>query len=109
MAAIKPPNGLQVSGRKFYRKVLNDYVIEESHDLERLFQACRCLDEIDEAEKVLKTEGRFIFDRFKQRKEHPAAKAIRDHRILFVRILRELCLDTEDPKDGPSRPPHLQN
>jgi len=36
-------------------------------------------------------------------KEHPAAKVIRDNRIIFCRIIRELALDIETPSE--SRPP----
>jgi phage terminase small subunit len=98
-----PPNGLQSHGKKFFRKVLSEYVLTEGHDLERLFMGCRCLDEIAEAERVLKKDGRFIEDRFKQKREHPAAKSIRENKIIFCRIIRELGLDISNP--GDSRPP----
>lgn len=99
----KTPCGLQANGKRFYGKVLNEYEITESHDLERLFMACRCLDEISNDEGVVKKEGRFIEDRFHQRREHPAVKTIRDNKTLFCRIIRELALDITQPVD--SRPP----
>ena len=89
----KIPSGLKVPGRKFYKKVLEEYDLPETHDLERLFMAARCLDEVAEDEKTVKAEGRFIFDRFQQKREHPASKAIRDNKTLFCRIIRELGLD----------------
>lgn len=103
MKIPKAPNGLQLAGKKFFRKVLSEYVLTEGHDIMRLFMACRCLDEIAEAEKVVTDEGRFISDRFQQKREHPAAKAIRDNKIIFLRIIRELGLDISTPAD--SRPP----
>jgi phage terminase small subunit len=103
MKIPKVPNGLQSHGKKFFKKVLSEYVLTEGHDLERLFMGCRCLDEIAEAEEIVKKEGRFITDRFLQRKEHPASRAIRDNKTLFCRIIRELGLDISSPAD--SRPP----
>jgi phage terminase small subunit len=103
MKISKVPNGLQSHGKKFFKKVLSEYVLTEGHDLERLFMACRCLDEIAEDEKVVTEEGRFIEDRFKQKRENPAAKSIRDNKIIFCRIIRELGLDISTPAD--SRPP----
>ena len=103
MKIPKTPNGLQGSGKKFFKKVLSEYILSESHDLERLFMACRCLDEISAAEKIVVMEGRFIEDRFKQKREHPAGKAIRDNKVLFCRIIRELGLDLEGTQE--SRPP----
>jgi phage terminase small subunit len=99
----KSPNGLQTSGKNFWKKVLSEYDLSESHDLERLSMACRLLDEISDDEKLVRTEGRFMPDRFHQKREHPAARAIRDNRTLFCRIIRELCLDIVTP--GDSRPP----
>jgi hypothetical protein len=103
MKIPKSPNGLGTSGKIFWKQILTDYDLEESHDLERLRMACRCLDEIAADEKVVTAEGRFIDDRFHQKREHPAAKAIRDNKILFCRIIRELCLDITTPET--SRPP----
>jgi phage terminase small subunit len=99
----KSPNGLKPPGKRFWKKVLNEYDLSESHDLERLKMACRCLVEIEEAEKTVEDEGRFIKDRFSQTKEHPGARAIRDNKMLFIKIIRELNLDISTPDD--SRPP----
>ena len=85
--------GLRAPGKHFYQTVLSEYELVDHHDLERLTQACKCLDEISEAEAIIKAEGRYITDRFGQRKEHPAGRAIRDSRTLFFRAIRELGLD----------------
>lgn len=105
MKQIKMPAGLQAPGKKFWKEVMGEYKLEMTHDLERLRQACRCLDEIKIAEVVIKKDGLFIEDRFKQKREHPAAKLIRDNKTLFCRIIRELCLDVLEP--GENRPPRL--
>jgi phage terminase small subunit len=103
MKIPKVPNGLEAPGKKFFKKVLSEYVLTEGHDLERLFMACRCLDEIAEDEKIVRSEGRFITDRFLQKRENPASRSIRDNKTLFCRIIRELGLDIVTP--GDSRPP----
>jgi len=103
MKIQKPPAGLKSAGKKFWKHVLKDFEFTESHDLERLRQACGCVDSILEAEEVVEAEGRFIRDRFQQIKEHPACRAIRDNKVLFCRIIRELGLDISTP--GDSRPP----
>jgi len=100
---IRSPSGLKKAGKKFYRKVMAEYELLDTHDLERLTQACKCLDEITEGERIIEAEGRFIEDRFKQRREHPAAKSIRDARTLFFRAVRELALDVEPPESRPPR------
>jgi len=97
MKIPRAPSGLKAPGKRFWKKVLSEYQLEETHDLERLSQACGCLDEIMECEKVVEVEGRFILDRFRQSKEHPASKAVKTNKILFCRILRELALDIAVP------------
>jgi hypothetical protein len=100
---MKYPKNLKKAGRKFFRKVQLEYVFEEEHDIERLIQAASCLDEISNAEQVLENEGRFFKTKSGIIREHPALKAIRDFRTLFVRIVRELGLDLETTQ--PPKPP----
>ena len=93
MKIPRAPAGLEATGRRFWKKVLGEFSLVEQHDLERLLMACKCLDDIEQCERVTEQEGRFVKDRFQQMKEHPAAKAAREHKMLFIRILRELALD----------------
>jgi phage terminase small subunit len=102
-AKIKYPKNLKKDGRKFYRKVQSEYVFEETHDIERLAQAAACLDEIANADAVLEQQGRFFTTKSGIVREHPALKAIRDFRTLFVRIVREIGLDLQTVE--PPRPP----
>ena len=101
MKGLKAPPGLQPTGRRFWKLATGEREFTESHDLARLFMASRCLDEIAEDEQTVKAEGRYLEDRFGQKKEHPAANAIRQNKMLFIKIIRELGLDlvtTEDPR-----------
>jgi phage terminase small subunit len=100
MKIPKAPPGLQSPGKQFWKKANSETVFEESHDLERLLMACKCLDDIQVAEQEIKTNGVFIKDRYGQPKEHVACKVIRDCRIIFCRIIRELGLDIETPPDS---------
>ena len=103
MKIPRSPAGLQKNGKRFWRKVLNDFELIEAHDLERFFLACRCLDDIAEAESCITKEGRFVKDRFDQLRENVAAKSIRDNKALFCRIIRELALDLDIPDSRPPR------
>ena len=103
MKIAKVPSGLNVSGRKFWKKVLLEYELSESHDLERLAMAAKCLDDLDDAEGRIKADGRFTVNRYGATVEHPGCKMVRDSRMLFIKIIRELALDIQIPSD--SRPP----
>jgi len=102
MKTPKPPGRLNGPGRKFWNRVLAEYVITEAHDLERLFYACTSINQICSAEKVVSSQGAFIKDRFQQTREHPAMRTIRDNKLLFVKIIREIGLDLNTPQE--SRP-----
>ena len=58
MKIPKPPKELNATGRKFWRRVLSEYDLQDSHDLERLSMAAKCLDDLSEAEERVKTDGR---------------------------------------------------
>lgn len=103
MSIPKTPQGLQKAGRLFWKKVLGEFELEETHDLERLGMACKCLDDLAQTEERVKTDGMFTENRYGTTVEHPGLKVIRDMRQLFIRIIREIGLDIESPKDN--RPP----
>jgi hypothetical protein len=92
-------------GAKFRRDVLKEYEFNDTHDFRRLDLAAHCLDRIAECHKVIEAEGVFIKDRFEQLRENPAIKVEKDQKVIFCRIVRELNLDIQPPKE--SRPPAL--
>ena len=92
-------------GRRFWKKVLDDFNLQDHHHLELLTQACRCLDRVAECEARIKQDGPTVVDRFDQLKPHPLLQVEKDHRILFLRALRELQLDASAPEEA--RPPQL--
>ena len=104
MKLPQPPAHLQASGRKFWRLAHSEREFADSHDITRLDMACGCLDEIAADEARVKVEGAFVSDRFQQVKEHPARRAIRENKALFLKIVRELGLDLVAPsEDRPRR------
>ena len=100
-----PPKELQAAGRAFWRKVLGEFSLTDSHDLERLGMAAKCLDDLAEAEQRVRLDGMFAVNRYGNTIEHPGLKVIRDTRLLFVKIIRELGLDIVNPQE--TRPPRL--
>jgi len=101
---IKIPKELSKKGKNFWKKVLSEYDLQDSHDLERLAMAAKCLDNLDEAEKRIKSEGMFVLNRYNNTVEHPALKVVKDMRLLFVKIIRELGLDLVNvPESRPHR------
>lgn len=103
MKIARVPKGLQADGKKFWKKVLNEYELPDTHDLERLAMACKCLDALSEIEERVKVDGRFTVNRYKTPIEHPGCKMIRDNRMLFIKIIREIGLDLTTAADA--RPP----
>jgi phage terminase small subunit len=90
----RAPTILKQKGKIFWRKVLSEYDLSDAHDLERLKMACRCLDELNDVEMQVETDGLFQIDRYGGIKEHVGLKTIRNFRLLFCRIIREMGLDT---------------
>lgn len=103
MSIPKASIKLGKAGAKFRRKILAEFDFDRIHDFKRLDLSCSCLDRIEECRTEIEKDGLFILDRFNQRKENPAAKAEREQKVIFIRILRELNLDFQEPAE--SRPP----
>jgi len=101
--AIPVPTYLCKSGRAFFEKIYGEFELEEHH-IRILELAADCLDRIEKARKILRREGQFIHDRFHQIKEHPGAKALRDDKMVFAKLMRELGLDITI---SDSKPPGL--
>jgi len=67
--------------------------------------ACKCLDDLSEAEQRVRLDGMFQVNRYGNTTEHVGLKVIRDTRLLFVKIIRELGLDLDNRPE--TRPPKL--
>lgn len=96
---------LKPQTRKWIKKILDRYQLESHH--ERLLVLLgQAWERSQEAEETLKKEGAYVYDRFEQRKAHPAVSVARDSMATFARLLRELALDIEQPAEE-SRPPAI--
>lgn len=107
MSTIRYPVELKERGRKFWKAIMAEFdpAAFGAHDLQLLAQAATCLDVIAEAEAELKTSGSYFVDRWGQPKQHPAHDVIRNNKIVFARLCRELNLSSEKPEE--KRPPGL--
>ena len=101
----KTPARLRPESAKFWRDIVAEYELEQHH-LKILESACRCWDRILEDREVIEKEGRFFKDRYDQPKPHPAVDDETKQKNLFMRLIRELCLDSIEPDE--KRPPRLK-
>jgi phage terminase small subunit len=99
------PKHLSTSAAAWFNVVVNSFELEAHHTL-LLTAACEAWDRGQQAREVIAIEGAYFTDRQGNRKAHGAIQVEKDCRISFARIVRELDLNTEPPKDS-SRPPQL--
>jgi phage terminase small subunit len=93
-----PPDTLSQRAATFWREINERYVLEP-HDLERLRACCEAIDVIDASEAAIRSDGRFVNDRYGTPKAHPAINVARDARQLLLRAIRELNIDVELPQE----------
>ena len=96
------------SQQQWWRQVMADYALEPHH-LNVLEAACDAWDRMVEARTVLARE-RLVVTTKSGTKRHPCADIERDSRLAFARLVRELDLDCEPPRETPGwRPPSLRS
>jgi hypothetical protein len=84
--------------------VTGDFKLESYH-LRLLRLACESWDRAEQAREVLDRDGLTFLDRFDNPRARPEVAIERDSRIAFARLLRELALDVDPPREV--RPPRL--
>jgi len=100
---MKAPKHLRLATRRWWLAVVEDYTLE-SHHLRLLTLAAEAWDRCQEAREALKKHGLTFTDRFGQPHARPEVNIERDSRVAFARLLRELALDVEPPREL-GRPP----
>ncbi len=80
--------------RQLFDDVSREFVLDPHH-LATLRLAADCIDRIQYAKKVLAADGDFYLDKFGYPKPHPALRTLRDDKVTFARLLRELRLEPE--------------
>jgi P27 family predicted phage terminase small subunit len=105
MKKISPPKHLSRESRAWWRKLAEDYGIDDAGGQTLLTSAAECLDRLREAQAQIQTDGPMVTDRFGQQKAHPLLSVERDARIGLLSAMRDLHLDLEPLHPGPGRPP----
>lgn len=99
----KPPGHLSKQSKGWFSWVVSEFELE-AHHIKLLTAACESWDRTQQARRRLKKYGLTYNDRFGQPRARPEVGIERDNRIAFARLLRELDLDVEGPRE-PGRPP----
>ena len=107
MKIHKPPRHLSAPTRRWFESVCNDYDLQPHH-LHLLQLAGESWDRCQQARKVLDRDGLVYLDRFDCPRARPEIAVERDSKLSFARLIRELDLDVEAPKEA-SRPPTLRS
>jgi hypothetical protein len=99
---------LKPQTRRWFRDVTGRWILEQHHE-RILLNACEAWDRGEEARLIVDREGQTYNDRFGQPKLRPEVLVERDCKALFAKLVRELDLDLEAPKEAGSRPPALRS
>ena len=102
---LKAPKHLKSETRLWWESVVSEFELEPHH-VRILVLAAGVWDRCTEAREILDREGLTFVDRFGQPVSRPEVAIERDSRIAFARLIRELDLDTDPPRQS-GRPPRL--
>lgn len=101
---LKPPTHLESSGRELWRKVADEYAVDDAAGQALLTTAAECLDRMRAAQKAISEHGEVVTDRYGQVKVNPACALEKDSRNGFLAALKQMNLDIEPLRDRPGRP-----
>jgi P27 family predicted phage terminase small subunit len=105
----EPPEHLSPTMQDWWNTVVTTFVLE-AHHLRLLEAACDAWDEMVLGRETLRKEGLVVSTGAGGTKKNPIADIVRDSRIAFARLVRELDLDVEMPKqDRREWPPKLKS
>lgn len=100
----KPPAGLSPAAKSWWKKLTNEYGIDDQAGLLILETAMRAMDRMTQAGALIDKHGAVILDKFEQLKANPACAVERDSRAAMMGALKSLNLDLE-PLGNPGRQP----
>jgi P27 family predicted phage terminase small subunit len=103
----KPPKHLRAATRKWFSAVVADYAME-AHHVRILTLACESWDRAAQAREALAEHGLVFTDRYGCPHPRPEAAIERNSMVTYLRAVRELGLEVEQPTETP-RPPALRN
>ena len=104
---LTTPRHLSNAMRKWVARVCERYQVAEN-DFKLLVMAAESWDLAENARIVIRKHGVSYRDRFGQPRQRPECAVLRDSRIAFIRIMRELNLESEvPPEDDPPKHPRI--
>lgn len=105
-APIRAPRHLKLATRRWWLEIIEQFELESYH-IRLLTLAGEAWDRCVSAREALAKEGLTYDDRFGAPHARPEVAIERDSRLGFARLLRELALDVEPPREL-GRPPALR-
>jgi hypothetical protein len=101
---IAPPRKLNADGLALWKRILNDYNVDDTGARELLCLACESLDRASALRDAIDKEGEFIQTRYGGLKEHPGLKPELAARAFCAKMLCRLGLHVEPLRSTPGRP-----
>lgn len=105
MKKSRAPTHLSKEAQKWFRKLCDEYAIDDEAGLLILQTSLEAFDRMRRAQVEISERGEVFSDRFGQIKANPAVAMERDARSQMLAALKQLNLDLEPLRDGPGRPP----
>jgi phage terminase small subunit len=96
--SLRLPKHLKPATKRWAVGVLTDYVLEPHH-VKILVAAAEAWDRYQQARVALAEHGLTFLDRFGAPRSRPELAVERDARISFLRAVRELALDVDEPNE----------
>ncbi len=92
-SGLTVPKHLSADAKTMWRRLMEDFHLEDAAALALLRAACEAFDRCNEARQQIAKEGATLKDRFGQVRAHPAVAVERDARGQMISALRALRLD----------------
>ena len=98
----KAPKHLRPATKRWFNHVAAEWTLEQHH-IKLLIVAAEAWDRLCQAREAIADNGLIFQDRFGTPRVRPEVAVERDSRTAFMRAIRELDLDIDDPTQ-PGRP-----
>lgn len=96
----QPPAYLGDEEKATWKRLMDEYDLQDAPALVLLEQLCRNLQLVRESREIVEAEGKMVSG-----KEHPLIKVWRDAEKQATIALKALHFDVEPLRDKPGRPP----
>lgn len=96
-----PPTGLAARGKRFWRATCDDFDLTDA-ELVLLTEVCRCLDNLDALDAVVRRDGATTLGSQGQTVVHPALTEARGQRLALHRLIAALALPDDEGQPVPT-------